>query len=335
MQKKVGAQNYIELDVISQFHLKDVFELAVQCVLHPVYHKEEKSTKKKTKFHLFKNKYKKSSKKDKDIESNGKKQENMHLKISSSTTYELDNKKQENNLLKISSSTAYKFENKEEKKNLEVSLLNSEDFIKEGENKNMFIDENDEKHHIFIEKISQNEFTILNKIVDTLTNRVMCKKILIPEDQLFEHMKNAIKEFDVLKQINHPCICKIFGINTAETVVNNEDNEITTIALFLEYLEYYLNSLITKGTLTNTIKVRIIIEIIHAMIYIHKHNMIYSDLKVDNVRLDSNLNAKIVDVGLIKINESLYQGSSCSQSSFIKNIESAIFMSPEILKDEE
>lgn len=161
----------------------------------------------------------------------------------------------------------------------------------------------------------------------------MCKKILIPEDRFFEHMQKTIKEFELLHSIDHPCICEIYGINTSE-VIQEDDEEITTIALFLEYIEFDLKDCLNNKMLTNTIKVQIIIEIIHAMISIHSHNMIYRDLKIENVRLDSNLNSKIVDLGFIKINETLYPESTNTQSSMMKGFGSAIFMAPEILNDE-
>ena len=53
MKEKLGAQDYIECDALKQFHLKEVFESAVKCVLHPI---EKESTKKKKNFFLFKRK---------------------------------------------------------------------------------------------------------------------------------------------------------------------------------------------------------------------------------------------------------------------------------------
>lgn len=55
-------------------------------------------------------------------------------------------------------------------------------------------------------------------------------------------MQNAMKEFELFLTINHPCICKIYGINTSELITNEDDEEITTIALFLEYLDFEMNS---------------------------------------------------------------------------------------------
>lgn len=47
-----------------------------------------------------------------------------------------------------------------------------------------------------------------------------------------------------------------------------------------------------------------IIDISHAMPYIHKRGLIHRDLKIDNIMLDSSVNSKVVDFGPVKIYES-------------------------------
>lgn len=153
-----------------------------------------------------------------------------------------------------------------------------------------------------------------------------------------------MKEFEVLLSIDHPCICKTYGINPVEVIqsddpdiegYNDDDDEsITTAAIFLEYLNFSLIELINKKKLTNTLKARIVVEIVHGMIHIHKLGYIHRDLKAENIRLDSLLRAKIADFGFVKINDSLFENYSQTQSSIIKAFGSAIYMSPELINDE-
>ena len=106
----------------------------------------------------------------------------------------------------------------------------------------------------------------------------MCKKILkiiANNESKFKTLQNAIKEFVILYNLDHECICKAIGINTAGLVAgsninSNEENEeeVTTVAIFLEFIKYCLSECLK--TMNNTLKTRIIIEIAHAMNYIHK-----------------------------------------------------------------
>lgn len=137
---------------------------------------------------------------------------------------------------------------------------------------------------------------------------------------------------------------KTYGINPVEVIQsddpdiegNNDDDDesITTAAIFLEYLDFSLKELINKKKLTNTLKARIVVEIVHGMIHIHKLGYIHRDLKAENIRLDSLLRAKIADFGFVKINESLFENYSQTQSSIIKAFGAAIYMSPELINDE-
>lgn len=55
----------------------------------------------------------------------------------------------------------------------------------------------------------------------------------------------------------------------------------------------------------NTLKVRILIDVVHAMKFIHKQNMMHSNLKMESILLNSFFETKLVDFGLISIKEEL------------------------------
>lgn len=44
----------------------------------------------------------------------------------------------------------------------------------------------------------------------------LCKKVLKVEGFTFEDMQNAVKEFQILHSIHHPCTSHAIAINTSE-----------------------------------------------------------------------------------------------------------------------
>ena len=67
------------------------------------------------------------------------------------------------------------------------------------------------------------------------------------------------------------------------------------------------------------------------MSYLHSHNIIHRDLKPDNILVDDNLNPKIADFGLSKINQSDQTSSSMVSTLGLKG--TIAYIPPEILND--
>ena len=170
---------------------------------------------------------------------------------------------------------------------------------------NFFIDEWTEDEFIHnVGKIGEGATSIAYKCIDTSTNQTICKKVLKYKNEQtnIKDAQNAMKEFQVLHDIDHPCICKSFYINTEEPIdIINKDEEdsVTTISLFLEFVEYGLSDIL-KNKINDTLKANIVVEIAHAMKYLHARGMIHRDLKIENIMVNSVYQTKLVDFGLIK-----------------------------------
>ena len=223
-------------------------------------------------------------------------------------------------------------------------------FDDDDEKNQIFIDESDESNHEIVEKIGEGATSFVYKVIDNRNSRVMCKKVLkTNENQAsFENFKNIIKEFEVLHQMNHPSICKAIGINPQEKTQsfkeehNENDNDddddeinkkiinITTAAIFIEFLPYKLNECLEKNILNNTLKARIAVEVAFGMSYIHHCGMMHRDLKIENVMLNSIFEAQIIDFGLVKVKDNLD-----SNESLTKGIGTLSYMSPEMTNEEE
>lgn len=220
--------------------------------------------------------------------------------------------------------------------NKNVTILNDQKDDKEGLNdSSIFIGDDNEKFHIIIDKIGEGATSVTLKIFDLVSERTMCKKILkVDMKKTFKDLQNAIKEFEFLYNVHHPCICTAYGINTSETIKNELNQEVTTVALFLEYLEYSLSDCLNKKILTNSMKARIVVEICHGMSHIHKLGWIHRDLKIENIMLSSLFKAKIVDFGLVRMNEYLSSSYSLTKSSMSKGVGTISYMSPEMMNED-
>ena len=172
----------------------------------------------------------------------------------------------------------------------------------------------------------------------------MCKKTLKVQDEssAFRNVQNAYKEFETLCMVSHPGICRAIGMNTAEPIdgsesVNEDDDDnesATTISIYLEFLSRSLKEIIDKKLADNTLKVRIVVEIAHAINFIHRRGMIHRDIKVENIMLNSCFEAKLVDFGLVRIEE-FFSGQDFVTTSLTKGIGTLAYMSPEMASEEE
>ena len=216
---------------------------------------------------------------------------------------------------------------------------------------NHYIDSEEESNfHTHPIKIDEGATSITYKVIDKRTKTPYCKKVLKYRkgQTTIKDAQNAIKEFEILHKISHPCICKVFGINMLEKVdINKEEEEdykddddetikgkeITTIALFLEFIDYSLADVL-KMKISNTTKVRIIIDIVHAMKFIHEKGLIHRDLKIENIMLNSFFETKVVDFGLASISEFVIDGFSQKNKSLTKGIGTFAYMSPEMANEE-
>ncbi|KAK8888726.1 hypothetical protein M9Y10_033460 [Tritrichomonas musculus] len=206
---------------------------------------------------------------------------------------------------------------------------------------NFFIGEEEEKNfHTNIGQIGDGETFIVYKVVDRRRNVPMCKKVVKYRNgqTTIKDAQNALKEFNVLHSIQHPCICRSLFLNLSETidiVANGKKQQVTSIAIFLEFEEYRLIDVLNSN-INNTLKTRIVVDIVHAMKFLHEKGMMHRDLKTESIMLNSLLQTKLVDFGNVKISEKvLADDFSLSGESLTKGIGSFAYMSPEMANEEE
>ncbi|KAI8835785.1 kinase-like domain-containing protein [Chytriomyces cf. hyalinus JEL632] len=110
-------------------------------------------------------------------------------------------------------------------------------------------------------------------------------------------LKNLEQEIGILMAVNHPCIIKIGGVFDLQDTVN----------IVMEYAKggELFDRIIERGKFTEDESRILMIQILHALAYLHQREIVHRDLKPENILLATadpeDLRLKISDFGLAKL----------------------------------
>ena len=141
-------------------------------------------------------------------------------------------------------------------------------------------------------KIGQGAFGKVNLGLHILTGRVIAIKSFKKQNCTEKNMERIINERDIMKKLNNKNIIKILDYFEDENY----------IFIVMEYINGgNLYSFIKKRMKLKEKMVKYIFkQIISAINYIHKHNIVHKDIKLENILLDINHGIKICDFGIAK-----------------------------------
>jgi serine/threonine protein kinase len=167
-----------------------------------------------------------------------------------------------------------------------------------------------------IKKIGRGSFSNVFKANHTKTNIFYAIKSIKTKNLSQKIIENLNSEIEILSNINHPNIIKIYDI------IKTEDH----IHLVLDYCDGGdLHNFIQKnGKIQENISKYFYTQISCGLYYLWKNNLIHRDLKPHNILLSTSGNIKITDFGFVKHLESQNMSSTLCGSP--------LYMAPEILK---
>ncbi len=180
------------------------------------------------------------------------------------------------------------------------------------------------RYHLLKEdKVGSGGMGIVRKVRDHLTGDVLAmKQVRLNPDQekptagTTSNNDDALalmQEFRVLAGLRHPHIMSVqdFGFEAGMPF----------------YTMQYLEGASTITDYTNgrddQTKVRVLLELLQALTYLHRHNILHRDLKPDNVLINNEGKVKVLDFGLARIHDDI--------SAEEKPVGTLTYIAPEVL----
>ena len=133
------------------------------------------------------------------------------------------------------------------------------------------------------------------------------------------------KEVFLMKSLRHPNVLAFIGICIGSNSSAEQSHHEFIITEFMENgsLDRYMKKLRRNISLEK--KIEILMDICKGMIYLHYKGIIHRDLKLQNILMDKNGNAKIGDFGISR--------SVSTQTTMTGHIGTLEYISPEILQE--
>jgi serine/threonine protein kinase len=130
------------------------------------------------------------------------------------------------------------------------------------------------------------------KVRNTISDRIEAMKILLPDLAGQKDLADRfLREIKVLASLNHP---NIAALRTALTL----DNQLVMIMEFVEGVT--LSSRLQQGAIPPSQAVKYIDQVLDALSYAHKQNIIHRDIKPANMMLTPEGVVKLMDFGIAR-----------------------------------
>ncbi|OHT13568.1 CAMK family protein kinase [Tritrichomonas foetus] len=161
------------------------------------------------------------------------------------------------------------------------------------------------KQYTMEKVIGVGALSVVCLVRDTILNQRYAAKIVNRQTLVdYNCMKYFEREIRLMQSINHPNI-----IHVVEIVYLTD-----VIVVVMDYCANgdLLTFLIQKGRLLPNLQKRLFFQIANAVNYLHSKNYAHRDLKLENIFIDSNCNAKLGDFGLtIETNDNSLLSTFC------------------------
>ncbi|HEY1985311.1 MAG TPA: serine/threonine-protein kinase [Terracidiphilus sp.] len=167
--------------------------------------------------------------------------------------------------------------------------------------------------------VARSGMASIYRALDTRNNRVVALKIPHPDLEadpiLFDRFQ---REGSIGEKLSHPRVMRVFG-----------GEKRSRIYMVMEWCEgRLLREILEEGRIAPDRAIRITVEVLEALQYIHDSGVVHRDMKPENVMVDSDDNIKLIDFGIA--------GDASARRLTYANITAALgtpnYISPEQVK---
>ena len=157
------------------------------------------------------------------------------------------------------------------------------------------------------------------RATDVRDNRIVALKIPHPDMEadpiLFDRFQ---RESGIGERLNHPGVMRVFG-----------GEKRSRVYMVMEWCQgRLLRDMLHEGKLSQDRAIRIAIEVLEALEYIHENGVVHRDLKPENIMVDAADGIKLIDFGIA--------GDSAARrltyANFTATLGTADYISPEQVK---
>ena len=137
--------------------------------------------------------------------------------------------------------------------------------------------------------VARSGMASIYRAIDTRDNRVVALKIPHPDLEadpiLFDRF---VREGGIGEKLDHPKVMRVFG-----------GEERSRVYMVMEWCEgRLLRQILEEGPLPQARAIRIAVEVLEALEYIHVNGVAHRDLKPENIMVDAEDNIKLIDFGI-------------------------------------
>jgi serine/threonine protein kinase len=167
------------------------------------------------------------------------------------------------------------------------------------------------RRYVLDAKLGEGGMGSVFRAADRLTNRgVALKRVVIhnPHSTEERSLRLALaQEFRTLASLRHPNIISVldYGFEHSEPYFT------------MDYLDGASNLLDAGDQVPLNQQVNLIIEVLQALAYLHRHGILHRDLKPANVLVDKTGQVKVVDFGLSVARERAASGEVAGTLAYI------------------